>query len=225
MSALSTAPGFANPVEDAQAVFRAALDALARPGIPVPLPALPPPLAATGLSQGMLALALTLCDNDTPLWLDAAADTPQMRHHLRFHTASPFAESPMAAAFAFIAQPLDMPRLDAFHPGETNFPDRSATLIINVDFSEHNGESRELTGPGVKGNDEGHWQGFSVAGLPLWFWENWEANHAAYPLGVDVIFVESSRHASGAAQVRLLGLPRTARVRKKTAAQEQPPCT
>jgi len=229
MSAASTLPGFSNPVDDAQAVFRAVLDALARPGIPVVLPTLPPPIEATGLSQGMLALALTLCDNDTPLWLDAAADTPEARHHLRFHCASPFAENPSEATFAFIARPLDMPCLDAFNFGETNFPDRSATLVIGADLSECDGEVRELTGPGVKGCDQEVWQSFCVSGLPIWFWENWEANHAAYPLGVDVIFVETGHDDVGAPQARLLGLPRTACVREKpiqtSALQEQSSCT
>ncbi|MCL2160728.1 MAG: phosphonate C-P lyase system protein PhnH [Betaproteobacteria bacterium] len=216
MNAPSTIPGLFNPVDDAQAVFRAVLEALSRPGIPVPLTALPSPLPVTGFSQGMLALALTLCDNDTKLWLDAAADTPEARHHLRFHCASPFVENPSEASFAFIAQAENMPRLDAFNQGRADFPDRSATLIIDTNFCKCKCHKniQELTGPGVKGSNCGKWQSFHSPGMPARFWEDWERNHASYPLGVDVVFVETGTDSSGAPQARLLALPRTARVRE-----------
>lgn len=214
MSSLPTLPGFSNSVDDAQAVFRAALDALSRPGKPVLLSALPPALPMGDFSQGMLALALALCDNDTPLWLDAATDTPQVRHHLRFHCASPFAADPSEATFAFIARPEGMPRLRAFRQGKTDFPDRSATLVINTNLSGRHGQTHELTGPGVKGSERGNWQGFRTSGLPTWFREEWEANHASYPLGVDILFVDTGVDGSGMPQARLLGLPRTARVRE-----------
>ena len=214
MSVLATLPGFADPVDGAQAVFRAVLEAFSRPGASVPLKASPPPLLASELSQGMLALALALCDRDTPIWLDEAADTPEARHHLRFHCATPFTANPSEASFAFIARPGDMPRLHAFNQGRADFPDRSATLVISAGVSQNREEGLELTGPGVKGNDKGAWRPFGVAGLPIWFWEDWEENHAAYPLGVDVVFVHTETDAFGTSRARLLGLPRTARVRR-----------
>jgi len=207
MSVFPTSPGFSDPVDDAQAVFRAVLTAFSRPGIPVLLPNLPSALPAGGFSQGMLALALTLCDGDTPLWLDEAADTPEARHHLRFHCGSPFASTPAEATFAFIARPEAMPRFVDFNQGRTDFPDRSATLIISAKLSERSEQAHELSGPGVKGNDRGDGQRFSVSGLPIWFWKDWEANHASYPLGVDILFVDTSSS-------QVLGLPRTARVRE-----------
>jgi len=161
----------------------------------------------------MLALALTLCDQDTPIWLDTAADTPEARHHLRFHCAVPFAAELAQGSFAFIARPEAMPRLQAFNPGRADYPDRSATLVINADLSSPQACALELTGPGVKGNDRGAWQSFRISGLPLWFWEDWEVNHAAYPLGVDVIFVDKGTKSASNSVIRLLGLPRTARVR------------
>lgn len=211
MNDLPTLPGFANPVDDAQLVFRAVLAAFSRPGLHVPLSVLPPPLSVGTLSQGMLALALTLCDKDTPLWLDAAADTPEARHHLRFHCAAPFAAHPAEASFAFISRPENMPRLQDFHPGWANYPDRSTTLAISADLSSTQAHTLELTGPGVKGNERGVWLSVCISGLPAWFWQDWEANHAAYPLGVDVLFVDAG--SVGVSPVRLLGLPRSARVR------------
>ena len=207
-----TLPGFSNPVDDSQAVFRAVLAALSRPGLPVSLILPPFPVLAGELSPGMLALALALCDQDTPLWLDTAADTPETRHHLRFHCAAPFIADPAQGSFAFIARPEAMPRLQAFNPGRADYPDRSATLVINADLSSPQVCVLELTGPGVKGNDRGAWQSFRISGLPPWFWEDWETNRAAYPLGVDIIFVDKGAEA-GSSVIRLLGLPRTARVR------------
>ena len=213
MSLCAAVPGFTNPAEDAQTVFRAVLTALSRPGIPISLAVCPPPLPIPGFCQGMLALALALCDMETPLWLDAAADTPELRQHLRFHCSTPFAANPRDAAFAFIAQPARMPRLREFNPGLAAYPDRSATLVISTELSAEKAQVMELTGPGVRDNARGAWQSFHLSGLPPWFWEDWEANAKAYPLGVDSIFVDMWTKSSGNFVIRLLGLPRTARVR------------
>jgi len=213
MNAPLTLPGFPNPVDDAQAVFRAVLTVLSRPGIPVSLQLPSFPVPAGGLSSGMLALALALCDQDTPIWLDAAADTPEARHHLRFHCTAPFSAEPTNGSFAFISRPEAMPRLQDFNPGRADYPDRSATLVISAALSSPQACALELTGPGVKNNECGAWQSFHISGLPLWFWEDWEVNRSAYPLGVDVIFVDKETESEGNPVIRLLGLPRTARVR------------
>ena len=63
------AAAFPAPVLASQATFRALMDAVARPGTVKPLPpaaAAPPPLSATAA-----AVALTMLDYETPVWLDA----------------------------------------------------------------------------------------------------------------------------------------------------------
>ena len=55
--------GFANPVFDAQAIFRAVMDAMARPGTVKPVKAETQP--PRPLSPVAAAIALTICDNDT----------------------------------------------------------------------------------------------------------------------------------------------------------------
>ena len=71
------APGFAEPVLDAQAVFRASMQAFAWPGTVVPCPTeLKPPAPLSPVSA---ALALTLADFEVTLWLDATfAATPEV---------------------------------------------------------------------------------------------------------------------------------------------------
>ena len=64
-------PGFAEPAVDSQRVFRAVLDAMARPGMLVRVPATIEPPAPLGIATG--AVLLALADQDTNVWLDGAA--------------------------------------------------------------------------------------------------------------------------------------------------------
>src|SRR5690606_29695454 len=86
------AGGFRAPVFDAQAVFRAVRDAMARPGTTRPVPALAqPPLP---LLPTAAAVALALCDHDTPVWLDPPLRrTAAVADWLTFHTSAPFAHT------------------------------------------------------------------------------------------------------------------------------------
>ncbi|MGY4355461.1 phosphonate C-P lyase system protein PhnH [Bradyrhizobium sp. i1.7.7] len=61
-------PGFVDKVLSAQSTFRSVMDAMARPGSVqriVPMAGAPAPTM-----RGTAAIALTLFDHDTPLWLD-----------------------------------------------------------------------------------------------------------------------------------------------------------
>jgi len=80
-------PGFADPVRDSQAVFRAVLDAMARPGRvhEVAAPADPPP----PLGRAAAAVLLTLVDAETPLFLDPFAEAA--RDWVLFHCGAPLA--------------------------------------------------------------------------------------------------------------------------------------
>ena len=202
-------PGFADPVHDAQRCFRTVLEALSHPGKPVPLTVLPStpshaaPVPASCLA-GMVAIALTLCDADTPVWLDAGLDTPALRQHLRFHCGCPVVAEPERAQFAFIGDAGTMPRFERFCSGDPEYPDRSATLVIAADFAA---PDRRLSGPGIAPARVPQGLLFGLAGLPPWFWEDRAMNQTGYPLGVDILFVDS-RRADGDT-VRMAGLPRT----------------
>src|SRR5262249_51433004 len=128
---VTVAAGFDAPVLGAQTAFRAVMDAMARPGTIRPLAGLagaPAPLSPTAA-----ALALTLLDYETPFWLDAPlAPAPQAARWIASPTAAALATDPAEAAFAFIADPVAVPPFDSFALGTPEFPDRSATLVLQV---------------------------------------------------------------------------------------------
>jgi alpha-D-ribose 1-methylphosphonate 5-triphosphate synthase subunit PhnH len=185
-------PGFSDPALDSQRVFRAVLEALARPGTIVELPVhLAPP---SPLDPATAAIALALVDYETPLWLDHATDTEAVAQYLRFHCGCPLTTDPGKAAFALVADAAAMPPLSAFNAGSDEFPDQSTTLIIQVPTLTA-GEGWELTGPGIRDSVRLAASSFPK-GFNCWIAEN----HDLFPRGVDLIF------ASG----RLIaGLPRS----------------
>lgn len=173
--------------------YRVMLEAMARPGNVLALSE--PAAAPAPLTGGLAALCLALVDLDTPLWLDPAADAA-CRQWLRFHCGCPLVETPISAAFACVLDPSAMPPLGSFNQGEPEYPDRSATLFIEVE-SLAEGTRVRLEGPGIDGR-----QDLNVRGLPQDFWDQWSRNTQSYPLGVDVYFVSGRRIA---------GLPRSVR--------------
>ncbi len=215
MSLTMTVPGFDNPVHEAQQTFRAILNAFSRPGLPVPLTTVPPALEGEAFRQGLLAVALTLCDANTVIWLDADLNTPAVRHHLRFHCGALLTDDPRQATFAFIRSPQNIPSLDAFACGEEAYPERSTTLVIDVSLEGTGDEViwAEMTGPGIKGNVEGQGLAVPFAALPERFFHDWKHNHAIFPLGVDVLLVRTVADNQGT-HISLLGLPRSVAVNR-----------
>jgi alpha-D-ribose 1-methylphosphonate 5-triphosphate synthase subunit PhnH len=188
------APGFADPVGDAQACFRAVLDAMAHPGRVVQIPiGLSSPLP---LSPAAASIALTLCDIDTPVWLDAAST--EAAPYFTFHCGGPLVADSAEARFAFIADPAALPSLDAFALGSDEYPERSTTLVIAASgFSSVPGML--LSGPGIRGELR-----LGVAGLPARFWME-RANLAElFPRGLDVLFVSGSALAAVPRSTRIV---------------------
>jgi alpha-D-ribose 1-methylphosphonate 5-triphosphate synthase subunit PhnH len=173
------APGLADPAHDAQRLFRVVLDAFSHPGRIMALPDAP---AGVGpLSAAATAFVLTLVDRDTPLWLAPAFDIPAVRDFVRFHTGASIVAHEADALFAVLT-PDHSPMLDGFAIGSDPYPDRSATLIVEVP-ALIGGPVRRLRGPGIATDVE-----TAVAGLPDSFCTEWRANHALFPCGVDVVF-------------------------------------
>jgi alpha-D-ribose 1-methylphosphonate 5-triphosphate synthase subunit PhnH len=182
------APGLADPAHDSQLLFRAVLDAFAHPGRIVALPAAPEPAGA--LNAASTAFVLTLADRDTPLWLAPGLDSAELREFVRFHAGAPIVEDKGAAAFAV----LTLPALDGFAVGSDPYPDRSATLVVQV-AALRGGPALTLSGPGIDGQVTA-----TIAGLPDGFAADWAANRALFPCGVDLVFTAGSE---------LMALPRS----------------
>lgn len=178
-TALEIPPGFADAVHEAQRVFRRALDAFAHPGRVVAIEAqLTPP---TPLLPGAASLALTLFDHSTSVFLDSALDQEPVRQFLRFHCGALLVTEPAQAGFALIGGAAAL-RLDAFALGTPEAPERSTTVIVQVEgFGE--APTVRLKGPGIESE-----QVLAVRGLAPGFWTEWRANAALFPLGVDLIF-------------------------------------
>ena len=187
-------PGFPDPVLGSQNTFRQVLDAMAHPGRVIHLDTgIQSPRPLRGATT---AVCLTLLDFETPLWMDLD-EKSDVSGWLRFHCGCPLVDSPFDATFALISRGYGVPTLDQFNAGQDEFPEQSATLIIQVSgFTS--GSGRRLRGPGIE-----TFERLEVHGLPDNFWMGWHLNQRIYPLGVDVLFTASST---------LVALPRTTAV-------------
>jgi alpha-D-ribose 1-methylphosphonate 5-triphosphate synthase subunit PhnH len=184
MSDLRTlAPGLADPAHDAQQLFRAVLDATSHPGRIVSLPAAP--VGPRPISPAAAAYLLTLADRDTPIWLASTFDRPEVRDFLRFHAGAPIAAVRGEASFGVVAAGM-APTLDGFDLGTDTYPDRSATVVIEVP-ELRGGPTRRWRGPGIADRAS-----VAIAGLADDFWQDWAANHGLFPCGVDVVFIAGS---------------------------------
>lgn len=181
-------PGFADPALSAQSVFRCVMDAMARPGRVCALPERPSP--PPPLSAGAAAVALTLLDQDAPVWLDPPLARSEGAYWLRFHAGAPIADDPQRAAFAILSNPAEAPPFEAFALGSLDDPDRSATLILQVDSLE-DGPPLALRGPGVKGVSV-----LRARPLPGDMLRRLAANRLLFPRGVDLVLATDAAVAA-----------------------------
>ena len=187
--------GFSNPVLDAQSVFRALMDAMARPGSIARVEAGVVPPAPLESAAG--AIACALIDADTPYWLDGPLDGEALRSWLAFHTGARSTASILEAVFALVADPSSMPPFECFAQGLQEYPDRSATLVLQLEGLE-GGAPLTFRGPGIKDRVT-----IAPRGLPVDFAEQWHANYKRFPCGVDLILTAGDAFAC---------LPRSARL-------------
>lgn len=180
-------PGLPDPTLDSQRIFRAVLLTMSRPGtvtvlgerLKAPAPLMP----------AAAAVCLALADMDTPVWL-GESPSPEMLAYLRFHCGCPVTSDPSAAAFAVLEDGKRLPDLNIFSKGHQEYPDRAATLIIQV-RDIRIGSGVRLTGPGIKSEVR-----IKVAGLHPEFWNEFQDNHACFPMGYDVILAAHNEIAS-----------------------------
>lgn len=176
-------PGFDDPAFGSQAAFRAALQALSRPGTIVEC------------ERAAYSLCLALLDQDTRLWLSPAAQA--FGPSLRFHTGCVVVSDAATADFLLIAKIQEMPPLESLAVGSDEAPHRSATLMVEVGELADDG-GWKLSGPGIPGDAR-----LRVPALGERFLEAWQANGRRFPRGVDAFLCSGGR---------VCGLPRTTRI-------------
>jgi alpha-D-ribose 1-methylphosphonate 5-triphosphate synthase subunit PhnH len=190
----TVSPGLKDPVHDNHRIFRAILLTMSRPGTVTVLGNWPKP--PQGLHPAAAAVCLALADADTAIWLDREAPG-DIRTYLRFHCGAEITGEARRAAFAVILDGNALPDLSRFNPGQLEYPDRSATLIIQVE-SIHVGHGVTLSGPGIQSETR-----VGIGGLHYDFWQAMQRNGSRFPLGYDVIL---------ATPTEIVALPRTVRV-------------
>ncbi|WP_027257522.1 phosphonate C-P lyase system protein PhnH [Leisingera aquimarina] len=163
--------GLSNPPVVSAQAFRAAMNAMARPGRTEEINGAIPP---DGISVAAGSLLLTLCDPETGVYLAPDVDSEVLRGWLAFHTGAPIVAAEQAD-FALGSWAALTP-LDRFRIGTPEYPDRSATLIVEVPgFGAPNAV---LSGPGIK----------DAAKMALPDLAAFQNNTLLYPLGVDFFF-------------------------------------
>jgi alpha-D-ribose 1-methylphosphonate 5-triphosphate synthase subunit PhnH len=196
MTTTELAAGFADKVLGAQSTFGAVMEAMARPGrirrisVEAGTPA--------PLMHGSAALALTLFDHDTPIWLDEtiAADGT-VAQWLKFHTSAPLTGDPSSAAFALIGDGSALLPLERFALGTPEYPDRSTTLIIQAQ-ALGSGDGFRLHGPGIDGETL-----LQASLQPADLFDRLSINAALFPRGLDVALVSGDQ---------VVAIPRTTRL-------------
>jgi alpha-D-ribose 1-methylphosphonate 5-triphosphate synthase subunit PhnH len=188
--------GFADKVLSAQSTFRSVMDAMARPG------SVQQAVASVGtpgpMMRGAAAIALTLFDHDTPIWLDAKmSQTTEVAKWLKFHSGAPVVDDSSISSFALIGDGAALPDLSRFAFGSNEYPDRSTTLIIQVE-SLTQGRACELCGPGIDGTAT-----LRATIAPNDLFKRLAINETLFPRGIDVVLV------SGEA---IVAIPRTTRL-------------
>ena len=198
IASLAVEGGLADPVFDAQAIFRAVMEAFAEPGTTAEIAtrvAAPAPLVPAAAS-----ILAALADGDTPVWMaDPDGAGRAAAAWLRFQTGAPVATDPALASFVVLPEDSAPVSWTRFALGTPDYPDRSATLLLPVS-SLANGAPLVLEGPGIETS-----RTIAPAGLPEGFAAAMAANRARFPLGFDLVLV------CGKA---LIALPRTTRIRE-----------
>lgn len=192
--------GFEQPVDDAQAAFRAVLRALSRPGLVVDCDVSVPEVS--GLMPGTVAALLALTDAETPVWWGHAVAPGALAERtaawLGFHTGAPAAATASSASFAVCSLSYSPLALNDLAPGSDVSPEHSATLLLEVP-GWHGGPPRLWRGPGLREP-----LSLDVPVRSPDFWQQWAHNGERFPSGVDVLLVCGHQ---------LMGLPRTTAVK------------
>lgn len=178
--------GFTDAPTQSAKAFRAILRVLSQPGVIEQVEGAQPPAP---MSPAAGAIALVLTDQTTRVHLCGPLDTPEIRAWFTFHTGAELVAAEQAD-FAFGPWEALSP-VSRFAIGTSEYPDRAATLVIEMPALTTNGAT--LRGPGIEDT--------ATLGLPET--AAFIANRAQFPLGFDSLLT---------CGVQLAGLPRSTKV-------------
>jgi alpha-D-ribose 1-methylphosphonate 5-triphosphate synthase subunit PhnH len=176
-----------------QSAFRALMECMARPGTVKRLDGVDAPLP---FAPATAALIKSLADYESPIWLDKTFEDAGAAEWIRFHTGAPIVDNSRDATFVLVAKSHLLPNFDQFAQGSAEYPDRSTTLIVQVD--RFDGPPFVIEGPGIRTTST-----FSATPLPDNFTQRLQNNRMLFPCGIDLVLVAGNEIAA---------LPRSARV-------------
>ena len=178
--------GYTNLPIQSSLNFREIMMAMAKPG---KIRTLTGGFGPEPLSISTSNLILTLCDPETKISLLGKYDREFVRDWIVFHTNATFS-LPAEADFV-IGTWKDIKPLSQFKCGTEEYPDRSATIILETEKLENLGIS--LRGPGIKTSIE-----LTIPDRELLYF-----NQSLYPMGLDFFLCCNDK---------LSGLPRSTRL-------------
>lgn len=185
--------GFKQPVQDAQNVFRATLQALSEPGLWQQL-ALQD--ALDGLNVATWSVLQAVLDGEMRLYIAPELKTEKILQNVLFHCGCRVVDDASEADFLVVdvtyAQNMDWRQLKR---GSERSPEQSATMLVQLDDNDQ--EMPTLwQGPGILNQ--------RLVSLPIdKAFCLQRASALSFPLGVDVVFTQNNS---------LLGLPRITQV-------------
>ncbi|OBJ03291.1 phosphonate C-P lyase system protein PhnH [Mycobacterium sp. 1465703.0] len=172
-----------------QQTFRAVLEALARPAVPMALPSQPldvlVPVIAPVLALADLSTGVCVLENAGDRWADAVATA----------TSAPTWPAEMAKLVAAI-RPVSDDEVRGFARGSAQAPEEAALVALSVRDVLGGPRRWTLSGPGIRGT-----ACIAPKGLPTGFVAARADAVAAYPAGIDILLVTDDG--------RVVGLPRT----------------
>ena len=195
---MSLAEGYETHSIEASHDFRVLMNAMSRPGTLQKVTAGTD--SVNGLNAGSIVAALTLCDHETTVFVEESDAGAEIREFLSFRCGCLLTEELEQADFAFFGTVPGTDVLERLKIGNSQYPDRSATLIAQVDTMSE-GDGLLLEGPGIF-----NLHALSIPAISSELVEWWTTNNDRFPLGIDMILTTNDA---------IVGLPRTVKIKER----------
>jgi alpha-D-ribose 1-methylphosphonate 5-triphosphate synthase subunit PhnH len=147
------------------------------------------------------ALLLAILDQDCKVWLSDGFASSHAGAWLRFHTGCTLVTHSIEADFVWVANPNEIPAFENLAQGNAQYPELSATCVVQVMGFETTptADAWTLSGPGVNGSRQ-----LKLVGLPQNFVSGRSNSQVHAPCGIDFFFTHNNS---------LIGLPRSTQVK------------